>query len=404
MTPVALAPPPPSVSERRLALGLALAVALVALLVRGPTVENGLVNYDDPQVVAEVRAKGPVELASGPAYYAYKPVYFLSLWVDHVLFDDAPWGFHLGNVAFFAAAVAVLVLLVHSVFRSKTLAVAAGLLLAVHPVHSESVAWIAERKDSLSLLLALLAHLAFRRARTRDPDASPWLAAVLLALAGLTKGTVWTYAGVLVLDDLLLAGHTSGLRKGRLARLAPVVAVAVLGIATDAVVGATMGPGDVRHDASLVELAAAMAAVHARYLASMFVPAGLSVDYPVDPRGSWADPLAWAGVLLAAIALAAVVWGVRRRNPVVALAAGLWVLGLAPVNNVFPQTAVLRADRYLLVPAIGLYLLVGALLRRLPVVPRAALLAGLAAGLGFLAHARGEVWADSQALWTDPGS
>ena len=73
-------------------------------------------------------------------------------------------------------------------------------------------------------------------------------------------------------------------------RLLPWGLVAVAGVVTDAWVGRVAGPGSVEHDATTLELAAAMAGVHARYLASLVWPARLSVDYPVDPAGSWASP------------------------------------------------------------------------------------------------------------------
>ncbi len=143
-----------------------------------------------------------------------------------------------------------------------------------------------------------------------------------------------------------------------------------------------------------------MAGVHARYVASLLWPSGLSIDYPVDPAGAWSDPWAIAGVLLALLAVAGLVIGVRRRNPALALGCGLWVLGLAPVNNVWPSTSVLRADRYLLVPAAGAYLLLAAAMARVPRA-RVVTLGVLAVVLGFLASHRAESFVDSRTVWTD---
>ena len=213
-------------------------LVLLALVCRGSSLENGFVNYDDPQVRAEVASTSPAEILTGPFYYAYKPVYGLSLWLDHALYGDAPYGWHAGNVLLFALATALLALVVHGLLRSTFVAAAVAALFASHPVHAESVAWVSERKDALSLVLVLLAHLAYRRARATAPSRPSLLAPVLLALAGLAKGTVWTYAGVLVLDELV---DRPG-RPGRLLRLLPMCLVAGAGVVLDLWAGARVRP------------------------------------------------------------------------------------------------------------------------------------------------------------------
>jgi tetratricopeptide (TPR) repeat protein len=369
-------------------------VLLAAVVARAPSLRNGFVNYDDREVRQEAASKGLGEIWGGTFYYAYKPVYGTSAWIDERLFGDQAAGWHAGNVALFALAAALAALVAWRVTRSAFAGAAVGLLVGVHPAHTENVAWVAERKDALSLALVLAAHLAWRRGWAR-PARVPLLGALLFVLGGLAKGTVWTYAGVVALDDGL-----QGPREGRARRLTALVALALAGIGLDAWVGATMGPGAVRHDATPEGLVAAMAGVHARYAATLAWPSGLSVDRPVDPAGTFSDPWALAGIALALAAVAGLVVGVRRRRPVHAIACATWLLGLAPVNNVWPTTSVLRADRYLLVPALGAYLLLGQVLeRRRPVASVA--LAVLVAALGVASFERASVFRDSETLWTD---
>lgn len=397
--PLAAPLPPPTRGAPQtppLSLGWLLLIVVVALVARSPGFSGAFVNYDDPEIRAEVAAKSPLDFFTGVTYFAYKPIYGLSLWLDHVLFRDSPLGGHVVNGLLFAAAAALCALLVYVVLRDAFLAVGAALLLAVHPVHTENVAWVAERKDALSLVFVLLAHLAWRRRRALAPERASLWAAVLLALGGLTKGTVWLWAGVVAVDEWI-APPVGG---SRLRRLAPLVLVALAGIALDGWMGVTKGPGAVAHPATTLQLAAAAAGVHLRYLVSLFVPTGLSVDYAVDPAGSFADPFAIGGVALAIAAVGGLIVGLRRRRPLLAIACGLWVFGLAPVNDVWPTTSVLRADRYLLVPAVGLYLLVLAALARLPRA-RVAIVCGAVIALGVAAADRAKVFASSDALWTD---
>lgn len=395
--PVPPAPPAPLRPDdppAGLSRGVLAGLAVLALVARASALRNGFVNYDDDRLLAELDAKGPWELLTGAFYYAYKPVYGLWLWAERALFGTGPLPGHVASWALFAGCVVLAARVLHAVTGSAAVAVGGAALLAVHPVHAENVAWWAERKDVLSLALVLGAHLALRRTRARDPRAVPVAAAVLLALGGLAKGTAWSYALVLAVDELLARA------PGRARRLAPVVAVAVAGVVLDGVTSATLGPGAVRYDATRAQLAAAMAGVHARYAGSLLVPTGLSADYPVDPVGTFAGAAAPLGLGLALAAVAGLVVGVRRRRPVLALGCALWVAGLAPVNNLWPTTSILRADRYLLLPAVGAYALVVAALGRVRAA-RGPVLAVAVVVLGVLAWRRGPVWADSETLWTD---
>ena len=351
---------------------VAWAVALAALVVHLGIGVGGVwtfepLNYDDPQVLTLASEKSIAAIVTETTWYAYKPVYFLSVKFDTLFGSWTSAVAHVHNALLHALAAALLFFLLVGWLRNRWIAGAAALLFAVHPVHAESVAWISSRKDVLSFVLVLAAHLVYRRAR--DAQRASVVAPLLLLLGGLTKGTVWVWAGVLVLDELVafLRRRTRGEEAavGRaLVRLLPYLVISVCGIALDGWMGARHGPGAVEHGVPTLALAAAMAGVHARYVLHLFVPAGLSIDYGVDPAGAWSDPLAWVGLLLllAAVGLFVVAW--RRRWPLGVIAAGLWLLGLLPVNTILPRTAILMADRYLYLPAAGIYLLVFGLLVR----------------------------------------
>jgi hypothetical protein len=389
----------------RLAARLAWWVALVAFVAHlgfvpglpGSVATHEALNYDDPQVLALADSRSVRELLTQDTYYAYKPVYFLSLKLDLALDADGAGLGHVVNLLLFALAALLLVLVLAAVVGSPWIAGAAGLLFAVHPAHVESVAWLSGRKDVLSLVLALSAHLAYRRARARD--GVPLLAPALLLLAGLTKGTVWTWAGLLVVDELL-AGASPPPRGSALARLLPCLLVAAGGIALDAWMGLTRGPGAVSHGVSTSALAAAMAGVHVEYLLTLLAPVHLTLDHDANPAGLWSAPQAWLGVLLAVLALVGCVRAVVRGRPLLAFGLAFWILGLAPVNNVWPRTTTLFAERYLLVAAVGPYLLLAGLCARAGASRAYAL--GLAAVLlGLLCVERTRTFADSERVWAD---
>ncbi len=361
------------------------------------------INYDDPQVLALAGDSSVREIVTEPLWYAYKPVYFLSVKFD-ALFGSATSGIaHVHNLFLHVVASLLLVVLLARLFRSTWIAGAVGILFAVHPVHVESVAWIASRKDLLSLVFVLLAHLLYRR--SRDHGRISWAAPLLLLLGGLTKGTVWVWTGVLLLDELVeaLRARREGepFAWGRAAlRLLPCAVISLGGIVLDATMAVRAGPGAVEHGVSTLALAAAMAGVHARYVFHVFVPSGLSIAYAVDPAGTWASPLPWVGLLLLAFVVGIFLLSWRRAWPIALFGAGLWLIGLAPVNNLWPRTSILMADRYLYVPAIGAYLLLVAAASRWRVA-RSVVVGAAAMALLFVAVARTGVFRDSQAVWAD---
>lgn len=362
-------------------------------------------NYDDPQVLAAVEESSLAEILTEPTYLAYKPIYFLSLKLDAALGGLLGAGgvvavAHVVNWLLHALVAFLLLFLLAHIFGKPWLAFAAAILFAVHPVHVESVAWLSERKDVLSLLLALWAHTSYRL-RREEGRGRAIVPAIWLLLAGLTKGTVWAYAGVIAVDELLYRGAEQGRRvRGALVATAPLLLVALGGIILDFAVGRAAGPGSVSHDASTGELVAAMAGVHTAYLQHVLVPVGLALDYAVDPAGSFSDPLAWVGILLALGAIVGLVVSIRRRSLVGAFAAALWIFGLAAVNNIFPRTSVLMADRYLYMPAIGVYLLAAVLLARLG-ARRNYALGALVVLLGVLSAMRTGAFASSELVWSD---
>src|SRR5271157_527348 len=165
-----------------------------------PALRGELVWDDDAHVTRpEIRSVAGLwqiwsDLHATQQYY---PLLHSAFWIEHRLWGDAPLGYHLINVLLHAAAACLLVL----ILRRLRVAGAwlAGLLFAVHPVCVESVAWISEQKNTLSLvfyLLAALAYLRFDRGRRRKWYA---LALGLFVLALLSKSVTAMLPGALLL-------------------------------------------------------------------------------------------------------------------------------------------------------------------------------------------------------------
>ena len=168
-------------------------LGLVTVAVYWPALRYDFINFDDPAyVTANPYVQNGLNWASlkwafrntdQAAYWA--PVTWLSHMLDCQLYGVKPWGHHFTNVllhAFNAALVFILLRqLTGAVWRSLLVAA----LFAVHPLHVESVAWVAERKDVLSTFFGLLSLILYTRyAQTKQPLNSQPLGATKRSAGG----------------------------------------------------------------------------------------------------------------------------------------------------------------------------------------------------------------------------
>lgn len=364
----------PCVSEGRSLLGLRLlvgagllvAVAAVYAQVNG----HGFVRYDDAEAISAnpglrlgLSLRGLAWAFQTTLVANWIPLTVVSLLADSQLHGLEPRWMLLENAALHALAS---VLLFHVFWRMtgavwKSAAVAA--IFAVHPLHVESVAWAAMRKDSLSgvfFALALLAHVRFSERPGRGRQAA---VAAACAAGLLSKPTLVTLPFVLLLIDYWPLGRLTapggGIDAARLRRAIaeklPLFGLAALAsvasVLAQSASGATVAAGAFPLDARAVNALASIA----DYLRTSVWPSGLAAFYPA-PLGELPVTKAAAGlaVLAAVTALGALE---HRRRPWL-LVGWLWFLGmLVPVLGLVQVGSQARADRYMYLPLIGLSIL-----------------------------------------------
>ena len=325
----------------------------------------------------------------------YYPFLHTAFWVEHRLWGDAPLGYHLLNVLLHAAAACLLGVTL------RRLAVPgawlAALLFALHPVAVESVAWIAEQKNTLSAVLyfcAALAYLRFDEQRRGPPYV---LAAVLFLLALLTKTVTATLPAALLL--------VFWWRRGRLTWSRDVLPLLPWFAAAAAAGGVTAWFERTRIGAE----GAAFALTTAQrfllagrvvwfYLAKLVWPADLIFIYPrwtIDATAAaqWLFPLG-------ALALVAVLWRWRRRGPLTALLFfGGTLFPALGFFNVFPFIFSFVADHFQYLASAGVLTLAAAGLARLPRMTGGALAGVLLAGLGALTWRQSAMYRDVFTLY-----
>jgi tetratricopeptide (TPR) repeat protein len=390
--------------RRRSDSWICLALLLTSFAVYAPVRHFDFVNFDDPEFVRDnPHVRGGLTL--GGLTWAFTsvesanwfPVTRLSHLLDAQLFGMRAGPHHIASVLFHGLAALLLFAFLHRATGARWPSAFVAFLFAVHPLHVESVAWVAERKDSLCALFWFLALLAYVR-YTERPGVGRYLLVLLaFALGLMAKSMIVTLPFVLLLLDVWPLRRRPGIWEKL-----PFFALSSAGAIVAYVVQ--------RHSGAVEALAALPVGLRAEnavvsyvvYIAKMLWPTRLAVFYPYP-----IDIPLWQAAL-AAVALAGIsILVLRSFRAYPFLAVGwLWYLGtLAPVIGLVQIGAQARADRYMYVPMVGLSIMLAwgaaAWLRRVPRGRTAVTVLAAAACLSCAALARTQVqyWSNSESLF-----
>jgi hypothetical protein len=208
--------------ERRRVLAVVAALVLGVGLVFGRTVWFGFTGYDDPLYVTEnpwvfagLTPAGAAWALTTDRGSSWVPLTWLSLMLDAQLYGAWPGGYHLTNVLLHAATTGVFFLALSRMTGAPGRSAAAAVLFAVHPLRVESVAWIAERKDVLSVFFLTVSLLAYER-YARRPTPAGYLAVAAAMLASLlAKATAVTLPVLLLVLDAVRGNVRGGAPTGQ---------------------------------------------------------------------------------------------------------------------------------------------------------------------------------------------
>jgi tetratricopeptide (TPR) repeat protein len=274
----------------------------------------------------------------------YYPLLHSAFWIEHRLWGDATTGYHLINVLWHVISACLLVAILRRLAVPGALL--AAFVFALHPVCVESVAWIAEQKNTLSTVFYLIATLAWLRFEDDRHPARYAIATLCFVAALLTKSVTATLPAALLVVAWWRRGRVSW--PGDVLPLLPWLLLGVAaGIGTSWLETVQIGAKGTAFNLSVVERGLLAGRVVWFYLGKLIWPAGLAFFYPrwdIDAGvlWQWLFPVA----TLAVLAIAAW-WSRRNRGP---LAAALLFGGtLVPVLgfvNVYPFVFSYVADHF----------------------------------------------------------
>ena len=318
------------------------------------------VDYDDidyissnPNVASGLTWDG-VRWALTTGYSAnWHPLTWMSHMLDVQVFGMNPGAHHVVNLVLHVLSTVLLFGILQRMTGETGKSAFVAALFAVHPLHVESVAWAAERKDVLStvfFMLTLWAYLYY----VRQPSWRRYVGvAACLALGLMAKPMLVTLPILLLLLDVwpLKRPLNVKLVTEKLPLLALSVASSVITVLVQRQGGAVMRLDQVPLSLRLAN--APIAYVH--YIGKMFWPAGLVAMYPL-PREIPAFEV--AGALAILLAVSVIVARAGRRRPYFVVGWLWFIIALLPVIGIVQVGAQSSADRYTYMPLIGLFLMI----------------------------------------------
>ncbi|MEI6078032.1 MAG: tetratricopeptide repeat protein [Verrucomicrobiota bacterium] len=340
---------------------IVLCLIAVTLALYVPVSSHEFLHYDDDNYVTHndvVKAGltvAGVKWAFTTRFAAnWFPFTWLSHMVDCELFKLNAGAHHLGNALFHAVNSALLFWLWFRLTSKIWPAAFVAMLFAWHPLHVESVAWIAERKDVLSTFFGLLTLLSYAKYVQQPSRSHYWLALTYYALALMSKPMLVTLPFLLLLIDYWplqrFAWSTICWRFFReklpFFILATIACLVTLKVQSPAISSTPM-PSSLRLGNAIYAIG--------HYLSQTLWPTCLSIFYPFR-----AVPIQTAAMIAAVLlAISLTTWLARERNRCW-MVGWLWFLGtLMPVIGIVQVGSAAMADRYMYIPTIGIFIAIG---------------------------------------------
>jgi tetratricopeptide (TPR) repeat protein len=363
----------------RSVLLMSLCLIVAILIPYGQVKQFDFIGYDDElyvtqnhHVQAGLTVKGLKWAFTTSHAGSWHPLTWLSHMLDYEIYGLNPMGHHWTNLQLHMANTLllffILQLMTGALWRSAVVAA----LFALHPLHVESVAWVAERKDVLSTFFGMLFFLAYWRYVKQPRLIYYLLVIILLSLGLMSKPMLVTFPFVLLLldfwplnrfqyraDRLSRADEETGLKGREIFQLIrekiPLfVLVIFFGILTYQVQSREGAVGTFESFSMKARIANAFVS-YVKYIAKAIWPIDLAVFYPHP-----GDTLPWWQAFGAAIIVASVSFLTIRvsKNYPFVVVGWLWYLGtLVPVIGLVQVGFQAMADRYTYIPLIGIFII-----------------------------------------------
>jgi tetratricopeptide (TPR) repeat protein len=387
-----------------------LGILPVTFLLFYPCIQNGFTNWDDPTyitdnpLIKEFTGTNIKKIFTGIYFSNYQPLHIFSYAIEYHFFRDHAAGYHAVSILLHVINTALVSWMVWLITGNRFITAFAGLLFGIHPLHVESIAWAAERKDllySLFFFLSVIFYLKY--IQSKEKIRYFYFTFLFFILSIFSKTMAASLPPVLCLFDFY---YGRKLNARLIIEKIPFFVVAIImGLIS---VAASKESGSITGTAvsPLTDRIFFACDNLMMYFVKLILPVNLSAYYPYPERTGGTLPLVYYISPVFSIGLLLLCFYSLRFTRILFLCIAFFVLCIFLVLQLLPVGPAIFSERYSYVPSAGFFLLLGLGINRLAekkqVKPIILTVAGVwCLWLCTVTWQRNKVWKDSITLWND---
>jgi Tfp pilus assembly protein PilF len=362
--------------NRRTVIGFGL-IAFAVLITYGNTLKSEFIHDDTAEILQNPFVRdlshiheiftsaawtfggaGPYQLSSN----YYRPIQYLTYALLYRFFGPEPWGYHLYKLLSHLAVCGLVFWILWRWWQDYHVALFSSLLFAVHPANTEAVSWVSGITDTTCALFFLLSLLVYLEDRSQPSNLRLFLLSFLFLLGMLSKETMVTFLGVILVYEWLETGRFPKL-KNQARVFIPLLSVFVvyLGLRINAI-GAFTNPRQVQFRFDVLnqfQILLNQIILLSKYLALFFFPVKLNAHHLYDPVTSpfsYRFGFAFLVLIASLLGIRLMLKSMKPERRGLLLVGSVWFpIVLLPVIVFFKQLGEnVFAERYIYLPSIGL--------------------------------------------------
>lgn len=391
-------------------------IVILVWLFLSTCLNNQLTNWDDPgyikdnALIKDLSAEGLKNIFSTPIMGNYHPITILTYAIEYSYVRLQPWLYHFDSLLLHILVTVLVYWFVFKLTGKVVAAAVAALLFGLHPMHIESVAWLAGRKDLVYAAFYMAACIAYiNYVRTEEGKRTKWYIGVIaLFICSLLSKPVAVVLPVtlLLIDYFEQRKFDKKVVIEKLPHFAIAVAFGIRSMIDQRAFGSLIAESQVYNAVERIGLGGY---AFVTYLWKAIVPAGLSCFYPYPDKVDGVLPFVYYLYPLAIIAVATLIWKFARKNRVVIFGSLFFLVNIVLLLQFIPVGGAIVADRYSYIAYLGLFFIAGWVVSELYKPGIKTKWGVVAAGitliyccaLGYLSNERCKVWYDTTSLWKD---
>lgn len=386
-------------------------VLLATLLAYSPALSAAFLNWDDIPYVVENTALREwswfnlKRMFTEYTFGNYHPLTLLSLSLDYAIGKLNPMVYHLTNILFHLTNTTLVFILIRKLNQSVWMAWICAALFGVHPIHVESVAWIAERKDVLYTFFYFWALICYVR-YIREQKTSLYIyTLVLFLLSILSKAMAVSLPLILLAIDYLL--NRKLFSRTVLLEKVPFFLMALF-FGVVAIWAQKASQSVIENDPwNFAERIVLASYAFVQYLIKLICPLQLSAIYPYPEKSGQWIPLIYLTYVLAVLLLGGLVLYSIRFSRTYLFGFLFFTAAVCMVLQLLPVGRFIMADRYAYIPSLGVFWIMAAGYQEL--LSRFSSYRMVIIGVGFIylallaadTYRQSTLWKDDLSLWND---